>query len=150
MVGWKCAEHGASAIVEASHWECGAKDLVCRLLLEKKKMASTIESNKANLLSRFLTIRDDYQRALDMIKKNKDLDEVFLNGLERILKKLENMLQAEGVIPIETIGKIIDSNKHDVISFSYKDDLPENTITKEIREGYTLNDKALKPSRGEI
>ena len=117
-----------------------------------KQMISTIESNKANLLSRFLTIRDDYQRALDMIKKNqnKDLDEVFLNGLEGILKNLDNILQSEGIRPIETIGKIFDSNKHDVISFSYNDDLPENTITNEIRRGYMLNDKVLRPSLVEI
>src|SRR5918993_853119 len=116
----------------------------------EKQMASTIESNKANLLSRFLTIRDDYQRALDMIKKNKDLDKVFLNGLEGILKNLDNILQSEGVIPIETRGKIFDSNKHDVISFSYNNDLPENTITNEIRVGYMLNDKVLRPSLVEI
>src|SRR5215217_6159586 len=116
----------------------------------EKQMASTIESNKSNLLSLFLTIRDDYQRALEMIKKNKDLDDVFLNGLEGILKNLDNILQSEGVIQIETIGKIFDSNKHDVISFSYNDDLPENTITNEIRVGYMLNDKVLRPSLVEI
>src|ERR687897_350570 len=116
----------------------------------EKQMASTIESNKANLLSRFLNIRDDYQRALDMIKKNKDLDEVFLNGLEGILKNLDNILKSEGVTPIETIGKILDPSKHDVISFSYNDDLPENTITNEIRIGYMLNDKVLRPSLVEI
>lgn len=116
----------------------------------EKQMTSTIESDKANLLSRFLTIRDDYQRALDMIKKNKDLDEVFLNGLEGIFKNLDNILQSEGVIPIETIGKIFDSNKHDVISFTYNDDLPENTITNEIRRGYMLNDKVLRASLVEI
>jgi molecular chaperone GrpE len=116
----------------------------------EKQMASTIESDKANLLSRFLTIRDDYQRALDVVKKNKDLDEVFLNGLEGIFKNLDNILQSEGVIPIETIGKIFDSNKHDVISFTYNDDLPENTITNEIRRGYMLNDKVLRASLVEI
>src|SRR5688572_15039747 len=50
----------------------------------EKQMVSTIESNKSNLLSLFLTVHDDYQRAFDIIKKNKDLDEVFLNGLEGI------------------------------------------------------------------
>jgi len=116
----------------------------------EKQMASTIESNKASILSRFLTIRDDYQRALDMIKKNKNLDEVFLNGLEGILKNLDHILQSEGVVPIEAVGKIFDSNKHDIISFSYNDDLPENTITNEIRVGYMLNDKVLRPSLVEI
>ncbi len=116
----------------------------------EKQMVSTIESNKSNLLSLFLAVHDDYQRALDIIKKNKDLDEVFLNGLEGILKNLDNILQSEGVTPIETIGRILDPSKHDVISFSYNNDLPENTITNEIRIGYMLNDKVLRPSLVEI
>ncbi len=116
----------------------------------EKQMTSTIESNKSNLLSQFLTVHDDYQRAFDIIKKNQDLDEVFLNGLQGILKNLDNILQSEGVTPIETIGKILDPSKHDVISFSYNDDLPENTITNEIRIGYMLNDKVLRPSLVEI
>ncbi|HEY6658992.1 MAG TPA: nucleotide exchange factor GrpE [Nitrososphaeraceae archaeon] len=116
----------------------------------EKQMVSTIESNKSNLLSLFLTVHDDYQRAFDIIKKNKDLDEVFLNGLEGILKNLDNILKSEGVTPIETVGKILDPSKHDVISFSYNDDLPENTITNEIRIGYMLNDKVLRPSLVEI
>src|SRR5687767_10613644 len=116
----------------------------------EKQMVSTIESNKSNLLSLFLAVHDDYQRALNLIKKNKDLDEVFLNGLEGILKNLDNILKSEGVTPIETIGKILDPSKHDVISFSYNDDLPENTITNEIRIGYMLNDKVLRPSLVEI
>ena len=116
----------------------------------EKQMTSTLESDRSNLLSRFLTVHDDYQRAFDIIKKNQDLDEVFLNGLEGILKNLDNILQSEGVTPIETIGKILDPSKHDVISFSYNDDLPENTITNEIRIGYMLNDKVLRPSLVEI
>jgi molecular chaperone GrpE len=116
----------------------------------EKQMTSTLESDRSNLLSRFLTVHDDYQRAFDIIKKHQDLDEVFLNGLEGILKNLDNLLQSEGVTPIETIGKILDPSKHDVISFSYNDDLPENTITNEIRIGYMLNDKVLRPSLVEI
>jgi molecular chaperone GrpE len=116
----------------------------------EKQMVSNIESNKSNLLSLFLTVHDDYQRAFDIIKKNNDLDEVFLNGLEGILKNLDNILKSEGVTPIETIGKILDPSKHDVVSFSYNDDLPENTITNEIRIGYMLNDKVLRPSLVEI
>src|SRR5215204_4590010 len=99
----------------------------------EKQMVSTIESNKSNLLSLFLTVHD-----------------VYLNGLEGILKNLDNILKSEGVTPIETIGKILDPSKHDVISFSYNNDLPENTITNEIRIGYMLNDKVLRPSLVEI
>ena len=42
---------------------------------------------------------------------------------------------------IETTGTPFDPNIHDAITFSYKDDLPENTVTDEIRKGYMLTIK---------
>jgi molecular chaperone GrpE len=112
----------------------------------EKQMNSTIESNKATILSKFLNLLDDYQRALDIIKNNKDIDEVISEGLNGIMKNFQNILLSEGVEKIETIGEVFDPNKHDVVSFSYDSDLNENVITGEIRTGYKMNDKVLRPS----
>jgi molecular chaperone GrpE len=63
---------------------------------------------------------------------------------------LDSLLRSEGVMEIETIGTPFDPNIHDAISFSYRDDVPENTVTAEIRKGYMLNNKVLRPSLVEI
>jgi len=112
----------------------------------EKQMNSTIETNKANILSKFLNLLDDYQRALDIIKKNKDIDNVITEGLDGIIKNFQNILQSEGVKKIESIGKVFDPNQHDVVSFSYNSDIDENVITDEIRTGYMIDDKILRPS----
>ena len=112
----------------------------------EKQMNSTVETNKANILSKFLNLLDDYQRALDIIKKNKDIDNVITEGLDGIIKNFQNILLSEGVKKIESIGKVFDPNQHDVVSFSYDSDKDENVITDEIRSGYMIDDKILRPS----
>lgn len=115
----------------------------------EKQVASKVESSKAEVLLKFLSIRDDYLRALEIAKQSKS-EGVVLEGLEAILKNLDSLLRSEEVMEIETIGTPFDPNVHDALSFSYRDDLPENTVTGEIRKGYMLNNKVLRPSLVEI
>jgi molecular chaperone GrpE len=115
----------------------------------EKQWASKIESNKAELILKFLNIRDDYLRGFEMAKQSK-YEAVVIEGLEVILKNLDALLKSEGVMEIETTGTPFDPNIHDAITFSYKDDVPENTVTDEIRKGYMLNNKVLRPSLVEI
>jgi molecular chaperone GrpE len=115
----------------------------------EKQIASKIESSRAELLMKFLNIRDDYSRALEIAKQSKS-ETVVIEGLEAILKNLDSVLKSEGVMEIETIGTPFDPNIHDAISFSYHDNVPENAVTGEIRKGYMLNNKVLRPSLVEI
>ena len=115
----------------------------------EKQIASKIESSRAELLMKFLNIRDDYSRALEIAKQSKS-ETVVIEGLEAILKNLDSVLKSEGVMEIETIGTPFDPNIHDAISFSYQDNVPENAVTGEIRKGYMLNNNVLRPSLVEI
>ena len=115
----------------------------------EKQIASKIESSRAELLMKFLNIRDDDSRALEIAKQSKS-ETVVIEGLEAILKNLDSVLKSEGVMEIETIGTPFDPNIHDAISFSYQDNVPENAVTGEIRKGYMLNNKVLRPSLVEI
>ena len=114
-----------------------------------KQVASKIEESKAELMLRFLNIRDDYVRAVDIAKQSK-AEPVVVEGLEGILKNFDHLLKSEGVIEIETVETPFDPNIHDAISFSYRDELPESTVTDEIRKGYMLDNKVLRPSLVEI
>lgn len=111
----------------------------------QKQIDSRIESGKAELLVKFLSLRDDYLRALEMAKQSKS-ETVVIEGLEGILKNFDSLLRSEGVMEIETIGTPFDPNVHDAIGFSHQDEIEENIITKEIRKGYMLNNKVLRPS----
>jgi len=109
-----------------------------------------ILSIKADLLSTLISIREDFIRALDTIKQNK-IDNAVLEGLEGILKTINIFLEKEGIKEIDSINKLFDPNVHEIIGFSYNNgDIDENIITKEIRKGYLLNDRVLRPSLVEV
>jgi molecular chaperone GrpE len=116
----------------------------------EKQLASKAESIKAELLLKFLNIRDDYIRALSMAKQSKSDEEVVIEGLEGILKNIDSLLSSEDVREIEAIGTPFDPNVHDAIAYSERNDLAENTVTAEIRKGYMLNGRVLRPSLVEI
>lgn len=116
----------------------------------EKQLASKAESIKAELLLKFLNIRDDYLRALSVARQSKSEQGVVIEGLEGILKNIDSLLSSEGVREIEAVGTPFDPNVHDAIAYSARDDLAENTVTAEIRKGYMLNGRVLRPSLVEI
>ena len=116
----------------------------------EKQLASKAESIKAELLLKFLNIRDDYLRALSVARQSKSEQVVVIEGLEGILKNIDSLLASEGVREIEAVGTPFDPNVHDAIAYSARDDLAENTVTAEIRKGYILNGRLLRPSLVEI
>lgn len=118
----------------------------------EKQLASKAESIKAELLLKFLNIRDDYLRALSVARQSKSEQGVVvvIEGLEGILKNIDSLLASEGVREIEAVGTPFDPNVHDAIAYSARDDLTENTVTAEIRKGYMLNGRVLRPSLVEI
>jgi molecular chaperone GrpE len=115
----------------------------------EKHAASRVETIKAELLLKFLNIRDDYQRAVESARQKKS-EPAVIEGLEGILKNIDSLLSSEGVMPIEAVGTPFDPSVHDAIAFSPRADAKENTVTAEIRRGYMLNGKVLRPSMVEI
>lgn len=115
----------------------------------EKQLASRVESIKAELLLKFLNIRDDYRRALSVAEQSKS-EPTVIEGLKGILKNMDSLLSSEGVVEIEALGTPFDPNVHDAVAYSASDSVEENTVTSEIRKGYMLNSKVLRPSLVEI
>lgn len=114
----------------------------------ERQVAARVETGKAELLLKFVNVRDDYQRAIESARQKSE--PAVIEGLEGILKNIDSLLSSEGVEPIEAVGTPFDPHVHDAIAFSHKEDADENTVTAEIRRGYTLNGKVLRPSMVEV
>ena len=116
----------------------------------EKQNALRILSVKADILSTVVNLREDFLRALDTLKHHK-VDISILEGLTNILKNIDLFLEKENVLEIKALNNVFDPNFHEIIGFSYvEDDAEENIITKEIRKGYLLNDRVLRPSLVEV
>ena len=116
----------------------------------EKQNALRVLSVKADILSTVVNFREDFVRALDTLKHHK-VDISILEGLTNILKNIDLFLEKENVLEIKALNNVFDPNFHEIIGFSYvEDDAEENIITKEIRKGYLLNDRVLRPSLVEV
>ncbi|MDQ3084949.1 MAG: nucleotide exchange factor GrpE [Thermoproteota archaeon] len=116
----------------------------------EKQNALRILSVKADMLSTVVNLHEDFMRALDTLKHHK-VDISILEGLTNILKNIDLFLEKENVSEIKALNSVFNPNFHEIIGFSYvEDDVEENIITKEIRKGYLLNDRVLRPSLVEV
>jgi molecular chaperone GrpE len=116
-----------------------------------KKRTELDVQNKVNAITydivlKFLSIYDDFVRAREALSKQKTNRE----GLDGILKNMNSFLSELGVKPIETLGEIFDPRFHEAISIKEDPELDDNTITAELRKGYILKDRVIRPSLVEI
>jgi molecular chaperone GrpE len=116
----------------------------------KKRTESDVQSkvNSAldSMMLKFLSIYDDFIRAKDALAKQK----INTDGLSAILKNMDLFLSENGIIPIEAVGEIFDPQLHEAISVKKDPSLDDNTITTEIRKGYILQNRVIRPSLVEI
>ena len=107
---------------------------------------SRVNSALDSMMLKFLSIYDDFVRAKDALVKQK----INTDGLSAILKNMDSFLSENGVSPIEALGEIFDPQLHEAISVKEDSSLDDNTITAEIRKGYILQNRVIRPSLVEI
>jgi len=100
------------------------------------------------LLVKLIDLRDDYVRAIEIAGKSET--QTIVGGLESILKNLDGILKERGVREIDAVGKAFDPNIHEAVSFVNSEEYPENTVTAEIRKGYMLSNRVIRPSLVEV
>ena len=116
----------------------------------KKRTESDVQTRVSSMLAeimlKFLSIYDDFVRAKDALGRQ----HVNTDGLDGILKNMNSFLSEYGVIPIDAVGEIFDPKLHEAITIKKDSSLDNDTITKEIRKGYILQNRVIRPSLVEI
>jgi molecular chaperone GrpE len=98
----------------------------------------------AILIGRILGVLDDFDRALDSVPA--EIHEGWVDGIRLVERKLQALLEAEGVTPIEAIGQLFDPNLHEAVVHEDTTDYPDNTVIGEVQRGYLLHERVLRPS----
>ncbi|MCK5768504.1 MAG: nucleotide exchange factor GrpE [Candidatus Atribacteria bacterium] len=112
---------------------------------QEKRQKEFIEYANQDLLSNLLTVVDNLERALESTKKEKNVKAIS-HGLKNILKEFHNVLNKEGVKPIESVNKKFDPYKHEAVMKEETDKHSEDIVTEEFRKGYTIKSRILRPA----
>ena len=90
----------------------------------------------------FLGVMDNFALAL---KAQGSVDQLRA-GVELILKQMEEALRGLNVQPVESVGAQFDPRVHEALGSEEREDVPDHQVTEEIRRGYKLRDKLLRPA----
>jgi molecular chaperone GrpE len=96
------------------------------------------------LLEELLLVVDDFDRALTVDAG--DAGRGYRKGVELIHAKLNDMLRKRGVRPIESLGADFDPNLHQAVIHESSPDHREGEVIGELRRGYVIGDKLLRPA----
>ena len=91
-----------------------------------------------------LPIVEELDLAIEAARKTANSG--ILKGVEMVKKKIEKMLDSEGVSPIEAVGRTFDPHLHEAVIEVETSDQPDGTVIEEIRKGYTYRDQVLRAS----
>jgi molecular chaperone GrpE len=110
----------------------------------RQQQMDTIQHASVDLISRLLPALDDLHKALD--HKPAGVDESWVKGLELSVRKLEEALGAHGLEPIQAVGTPFDPKLHEAIGYEESAEHPEDTVTSELRRGYRIRDRVVRPA----
>jgi molecular chaperone GrpE len=99
----------------------------------------------ADFLERLIPIIDNFELGLSAAKSSGE-GAAILMGMEMVAKQLNDFLVQSGVEPIPAEGQKFDPNLHEAVAQEASGTVPEGQILRQIRKGFKLRDRLLRPS----
>ena len=99
-----------------------------------------------DLIRKVLAVADDFDRAIEA-RPASIAEDAWFEGIAAIDRKLRLLLESEGVTSIDaSVGTPFDPREHEAIANVPGTDRPEGEIVEEIRRGYRLRDRVIRPA----
>ena len=107
-----------------------------------KERANLYQSVMGDVVIKLLPILDNFEQACQVETK----DESYKSGIEMCLTQFKEILTANGVTEIKTVGENFDPSLHEAVSSVEDPNLGPKVIKEEFRKGYMIGDKVLRHS----
>ncbi|MEC7836425.1 MAG: nucleotide exchange factor GrpE [Chloroflexota bacterium] len=134
---------------EISHYKSLAQRAQADLINYRNRATQEIEETKRvvqfGLLSRFISVVDDLERAMENLPE--DAQSEWSEGVALVLRNLEKILELEGVVQIESMGKPFDPREHEALLYEENTENEDGVIINVIQQGYRLNERIIRPAR---
>tara|TARA_B100000029_G_scaffold175220_1_gene172351 strand:+ start:3121 stop:3702 length:582 start_codon:yes stop_codon:yes gene_type:complete len=134
---------------EISHYKSLAQRAQADLVNYRNRATQEIEETKRvvqfGLLSRFISVVDDLERAMENLPE--DAQSEWSEGVALVLRNLEKILELEGVVQIESMGKPFDPREHEALLYEENTENEDGVIINVIQQGYRLNERIIRPAR---
>jgi molecular chaperone GrpE len=120
--------------------------------LENFKKRATRERQEAikfaneALLEKLLPILDNFEMALTAASSPNTSVASLQSGISMIFQQLKAAMNDAGLQEIDAAGKAFDPNLHEALSQQETAEVPEGQVVQQLRKGYRLRDRLLRPA----
>ena len=99
----------------------------------------------ASFLEKLLPILDNFELGLNAARDDARNSPI-LTGMDMVAKQLQDFLTGVGVETLQAEGEQFDPNLHEAVAQEASADVPEGVIVRQLRKGYKLRDRLLRPA----
>ena len=125
-------------------------DRLARVQAEFENARKRAEREKAefrdhaagSVVEQFLPVLDNFELALKAAGSEQQLR----SGVSLIVKQMEEVLEKMQVRAIPAVGEPFDPRLHEALGAVDRDDLPDQHVAEEVRRGYRLRERLLRPA----
>lgn len=108
-----------------------------------RERAERRDAERASLLGELLPVVDDFERAVEADDAN---PEAYRQGVELILRSLQDHLLRLGLSRLEPVGEAFDPNVHEAVERQVTSEVPEGHVAAVYKPGYMLGERLVRPA----
>lgn len=112
-----------------------------------REKQEAIKSATESLLQKVIPVLDNFEMALAATQTSSaDSVKSLSDGVTMIHSQLKSVLTDAGLEEVESAGKPFDPNLHEAVSQQESTDVPEGHVLQQLRKGYKLRERLLRPA----
>jgi molecular chaperone GrpE len=113
-----------------------------RILREKEE---AVRYAAENFLEKLLPVLDNFEAGMQAAQNATDPKSI-AQGFEMVLAQFQQALREAGVETVDAVGQPFDPHRHEALGHHESDEHPEGQVIMQMRKGYRLRDRLLRPA----
>lgn len=129
-----------------ANWQRAQADFINYKRRSEQERAEVVNYANSTLILNMLPVLDDLERALASVPEEL-AGSRWVDGIRHIYRKLQAVLEAQGVSVLEAEGKDFDPNFHEAVMAVEGE---EGKVIEETQKGYKLRNRVIRPTRVKV
>lgn len=109
----------------------------------QKEKADLINYAAGDVLKDFLSVFDDFQRALEANKTNEDVNSL-REGFELLFNKFDSIMKSKGLQEMQCIGEMFNPDFHEAITNISAGDDMKGKVVDVVQKGFILKERVIR------
>jgi len=139
------AEAQAQAAEYLDGWQRAQAEFANFRKRKESEWSQMILRANAGLLVKLLPVVDDFERAIATVPEELK-DASWIEGVMLVQRKLDGILESEGVQAFECQGHSFDPRYHDAVAYEEAEGYEDGQIVEDLRHGYMFGERVLRPA----